>query len=1199
MRYCEASTSLVHLDIVTKIGTTFNCQFSSVGTCEAWIKQINALLFSPKHYKTSFSVLFREELKQRIDNHPLLFSLKEIIGLGDKDTSFEASMVYYEFERLEFNSDWKITDENNSICKSYPRYHIMPRGVSDQDISSMASFRSHHRFPSVVWRSRKTGAVLLRCAQPCVGIMYSRNELDERFVAAVLENCRKVLQPSQSDGDSHKLLIVDARDYTAAQFNRFRGGGFEFGEYYNQSQIRFMNLPNLHYVRKSFEALIALYRNPDSSWLQKVDTTMWLSYISQLLKSAVDIVAALEVHSRPVMVHCTDGWDRTPQLTSLAKLLLDPYYRTIEGFRFLVEREWLQFGHKFADRCGHSFSRTSSEEQSPIFLQWLDCVHQIHRQFPSHFQFNELFLIKIAIHTYSGLFGTFLCNSEFERQGEQKNLPSCSLWAFLNPKYNWSILNYLYKPNDEVITPAYHVSDLALWQNLYKKALLPSSSSGPQSVLFSAPLRRGSDTSTLQITATKLNVPAKSGPSTAASTLMPPPTPINILAGAEDLSMHASNAEARQRSQSFSNISIQHGQVNLPSTVSSSSLKDIPKQSADTAPRTQTELSIERVDEVLNVSLSDQNISAKVSPHKHVRTGSDPPLCSESRMFRGFRLSSFGDNDTLVVNETTLDDSHEVVEEEDMETTFSRTPVTRIPEEMMEERKVYSNRTAASLHPSQNLSAASSVCQSQVSLSGINFEGKVNWIEGYFGGPVYSNSFRILAKESKVPLEDEVSAIQNEPSGQDEENSGERSNDSSAQSTVSRTRSHTESEIQSSLQRASNRNLPRSTSQLTSEFGDLSTGHSNGQSCGSTASGETQLLPEHSVSVDWDGLPLQIDQITMKFHEELRKRDQHVAELQAQLEALRELNEQLEAKLNEKNDVAAAIATTSYYSANGSASTMLATSQTQLPTNVTHGIQSSSLAFGHNGNGNEPANQSSSIVEALTDAIDNQLEVESGFGGYGNGFEVNHHLQGVINDSVTAAPQLLMTQSATDDMLLNWPTMLASTPSSISVGVPPISNSLTSDISSLPEFQPPMRRKRCGPSTSSDYSTFDFVETSAVPSGPSCSGCDRLLDVLNSSVTCSFCHRYYCGGCADTPQILNTCCKPICGVCHRRHFPEAREMSASYECTFPSRPSTSGTICSQSCGNTGGSCRNLEQRFPSGSSLACSSGHSQNGTAKA
>lgn len=85
----------------------------------------------------------------------------------------------------------------------------MPRDVSDQDISSMASFRSHHRFPSVVWRSRKTGAVLLRCAQPCVGIMYSRNELDERFVAAVLENCRKVA-PSKPSDSGTVLIIVSS-----------------------------------------------------------------------------------------------------------------------------------------------------------------------------------------------------------------------------------------------------------------------------------------------------------------------------------------------------------------------------------------------------------------------------------------------------------------------------------------------------------------------------------------------------------------------------------------------------------------------------------------------------------------------------------------------------------------------------------------------------------------------------------------------------------------------------------------------------------------------------------------------------------------------------------------------------------------------------------------------------------------------------
>ena len=54
-----------------------------------------------------------------------------------------------------------------------------------------------------------------------------------------------------------------------------------------------------------------------------------------------------------VLVHCSDGWDRTAQLCATAKLLLDPHYRTIEGFATLIEMEWLSFGHKFHDRLGH------------------------------------------------------------------------------------------------------------------------------------------------------------------------------------------------------------------------------------------------------------------------------------------------------------------------------------------------------------------------------------------------------------------------------------------------------------------------------------------------------------------------------------------------------------------------------------------------------------------------------------------------------------------------------------------------------------------------------------------------------------------------------------------------------------------------------------------------------------------------------
>ena len=78
------------------------------------------------------------------------------------------------------------------------------------------------------------------------------------------------------------------------------------------------------------------------------------------------------------MVHCSDGWDRTAQVTALAEICLDPYYRTSLGFAVLVEREFVRFGHRFQTRCG------SSSQASPIFVQWLDCVRRAKRtrEFP-------------------------------------------------------------------------------------------------------------------------------------------------------------------------------------------------------------------------------------------------------------------------------------------------------------------------------------------------------------------------------------------------------------------------------------------------------------------------------------------------------------------------------------------------------------------------------------------------------------------------------------------------------------------------------------------------------------------------------------------------------------------------------------------------------------------------------------------------
>ena len=68
-----------------------------------------------------------------------------------------------------------------------------------------------------------------------------------------------------------------------------------------------------------------------------------------------------------VVVHCSDGWDRTAQTCALTEILLDPYYRTIHGYQMLKEKEWLLFGHKFSERSGHIDQ--DLKEVSPIFTQ--------------------------------------------------------------------------------------------------------------------------------------------------------------------------------------------------------------------------------------------------------------------------------------------------------------------------------------------------------------------------------------------------------------------------------------------------------------------------------------------------------------------------------------------------------------------------------------------------------------------------------------------------------------------------------------------------------------------------------------------------------------------------------------------------------------------------------------------------------------
>ncbi|KAI1299333.1 Myotubularin-related protein 6 [Halotydeus destructor] len=366
------------------------------------------------------------------------------------------------------NDSWVVSSINKDweVCDTYPRHFLVPSSATKPMLIGSSRFRSRGRLPVLAYLYQN-GASICRCSQPLSGFS-ARCDEDEMLLDCILSTKEK----------AKVLYVVDTRPKINAMANKAAGKGFENENFYENIKFHFFGIENIHVMRGSLQKLLEgseLKALSINAFLAALEGSGWLKHVKSVIETAA-FVAKSVTEGTTVLVHCSDGWDRTAQTCSLASMLLDPYYRTYDGFQALIEKEWLAFGHKFTDRCGH-IQTGDAKETAPVFTQFIDSVWQITQQFPFDFEFNEKFLLTLHEHVYSCQFGTFVGNCDKERVNLNLKDRTYSLWAYLDARRHLYI-NPLYeikKSRDEnekldgVLMPDCSAQLIRFWRQLYNR----------------------------------------------------------------------------------------------------------------------------------------------------------------------------------------------------------------------------------------------------------------------------------------------------------------------------------------------------------------------------------------------------------------------------------------------------------------------------------------------------------------------------------------------------------------------------------------------------------------------------------------------------------------------------------------------------------------------------------------------------------
>ncbi|XP_037317929.1 myotubularin-related protein 7a [Pungitius pungitius] len=393
------------------------------------------------------------------------FSYKPNVDEEERRQEWEFLDLKADYSRMGLpNSLWKLSPVNQhyKVSDTYPADLFVPQSATPPVIVGSSKFRSRGRFPTLSYYSKENHAAICRSSQPLSGFS-ARCLEDEQMLEAIL----------RSNPRSDFMYVVDTRPKLNAIANRAAGKGYENEDNYSNIKFQFIGIENIHVMRNSQQKMLEAceLRSPSmSDFLEGLESSGWLKHIKAVLDAGIFIAKAIAEEGVSVLVHCSDGWDRTAQVCSVACVLLDPHYRTLRGFMVLIERDWISFGHKFSHRCNHLVG--DPKEMSPVIDQFLECAWQIMEQFPCAFEFNARFLITIHSHVYSCQYGNFIGNNQRERIALGLRERTHSLWSYLW-KNKADYMNPLYRPDHRqtqgLLRPSTAPYCFKSWRGLYNR----------------------------------------------------------------------------------------------------------------------------------------------------------------------------------------------------------------------------------------------------------------------------------------------------------------------------------------------------------------------------------------------------------------------------------------------------------------------------------------------------------------------------------------------------------------------------------------------------------------------------------------------------------------------------------------------------------------------------------------------------------